>query len=177
MTEPTRLVFDFKKLWKLLLVASPALISSSASYLKSRAEATDQAKAGYEALRSALTQLQADSKSCHDDALVLRGEVNVLKEQAVKATAPSLLRPLPPPAPLLPLRPLPPLPLASSPQISVGAREPSMLFGLSLPSEGGSGGAGGSEAPFAATGLGQRRPQMQLPVDFDSVVERYKSKK
>lgn len=64
-----------RKIWQLVLLAVPALIGSVGSYLKSRAEATDQSTASFKICTEGLLHLQEDSKANRDEILMLKGRM------------------------------------------------------------------------------------------------------
>jgi hypothetical protein len=104
--EPT---YDKKKLWKLALLVVPALLSGMSSYLKSRAEATEQdkatrveatdlAKATFEHMEEDIDELQEAVTKVVEMNYMQTAEIAMLKEQlaasqkrAATATAPAPL--------------------------------------------------------------------------------------
>jgi len=83
--EAAQPTYDKKKLWKLLLLVVPALISGASSYLKSRAEATDQAKATFEHMEADIDALQEAVSKVVEVNYVQSAEIVVLKEQLESA--------------------------------------------------------------------------------------------
>jgi len=147
--QPT---YDKKKLWKLVLLVVPALLSGASSYAKSRAEATDQAKATFEHMETDIDALQEAVAKVVEVNYVQTAEIAVLKEQLEaankRAEAAHHWAAMPPAA----------LPMAKPPR----------------PADIDSADADGiPDAPKAGPDSFQRRK----PTSFDSVVQSYKSKK
>jgi hypothetical protein len=87
--QPT---YDKKKLWKLALLVVPALLSGASSYLKSRAEATEQdkatraeatvlAKATFEHMEEDIDELQEAVTKVVEMNYMQTAEIAMLKEQ------------------------------------------------------------------------------------------------
>lgn len=106
MTESTsQPTYDKRNLWKLALICVPALISGVSSYAKSRAEATDQAKATFEHIEADIDMLQVNMFKYREANVMLTAEVTVLKGQLEAANKrldgirPWVAAPVPIPAP------------------------------------------------------------------------------
>lgn len=157
---------DKKRLWKLALIAVPALISGATSYLKSRAEATDQAKASYEALSKAVTQLQAETKSTQEENLVLKTQVGLLKELFDPAKREGTIG----------LGKVGTLGRGGGTGSGYGSGSGGLGSGKKAAkpaSDAGTDGDGIAEIPPAKS----EPPMQQLPASLDTVVQEYKSKK
>jgi len=74
-TEPVVGFNHTRKIWQLVFLVVPALIGSVGSYLKSRAEATDQSIASFKTCTEGLLHLQEDSKANRDEILMLKGRM------------------------------------------------------------------------------------------------------
>lgn len=74
-TEPVVGFNHTRKIWQLVFLVVPALIGSVGSYLKSRAEATDQSIASFKTCTDGLLHLQEDSKANRDEILMLKGRM------------------------------------------------------------------------------------------------------
>ena len=64
-----------------VLAVLPAFLSSATSYLKSRAEATDEAQATFEHMDGDIDRLEADMRIAKEASYLLKAEIALLKEQ------------------------------------------------------------------------------------------------
>ena len=169
MSDATPAKFDYRKL---MLPAVLALIGSMTSYFKSRAEATDQAKASYEALSSAVLQLQAESKLNAEKVLICTTETTLLKELFENTNQRVAVRGVRPPRSgegigmgslgtlghgAGPSAPKPPPPMRDG-----GTAAPAVAI---------------AEADAGVMKEPSQAQQMPLPANLDDAVQRYKSKK
>ena len=100
MSEVTP-TYDKRKMWKLVLLVVPAIISGASSYAKSRAEATDQAKAAFEHIEKVLDGLEADRDAVKAENVVQKEQLEAVNRRLDQMNQLSIvpgIQPLRPPS-------------------------------------------------------------------------------